>query len=183
MTTLQPFADAGGLTIVTGRPGVGKSSAALDAAADAARAGRVAWSVEEHPVGEFAGVLRTTAADGTFAVVSAAILNTDADVVVIDEVFDSERAAFAARLALTGRTVLAVMPAGDALEALDWFTELATRDEATELGVYTALTAVVRLGDEPDVFTNTREATRALIDGRPSAEIRAAGGRPRTRAA
>ncbi len=168
MTTLHWAANTGGLTIVTGRPGSGKSAATL-AAADLV---------------EDAGCAVVTVAEGTG--VPPALSHGQAptaDLVVIDEVSDSERAAYAVRVALSGVPVLAVVCASDALEALDWFTELATRDDATERGVYTALTAVVRLGGTPDIFVNTAEATQALIDGRPSAAVRAAGAAPRTRAA
>ncbi|WIE80835.1 ATPase, T2SS/T4P/T4SS family [Curtobacterium sp. MCSS17_016] len=177
MTPLRPFIDREGLIIVTGRPGAGKSATALTAAGDSCRAGRAAWTVEEHPAGEYPGLVRLPApVDGAFDDVSRTLLRAVADVIVLDDVFDAPRAAFATRLALTGRTVVAVVSASDVLEALDWFTELATRDDATELGVYTAVTAVVRVGPTPDVFVNTRAATEALIAGRPASEVRAAGG-------
>jgi type II secretory ATPase GspE/PulE/Tfp pilus assembly ATPase PilB-like protein len=184
MTDLRQFVEAGGLTIVTGRPGAGKTVAALEAASAAAMAGRSAVTVEANPTGEWAGLTRHSApADAPFDHPRAALIHSAEDVVVIDEVFDADRAASAVRCALAGSAVLAVVPAADVLAALDWFTELATRDEATEAGVYAALTAVVRLGADPDVFVNTSEASRALIAGRPSAEVRAAGGRPHTNAA
>lgn len=175
MTDLRPLVAHGGLIIVTGRPGSGKSTAALAAAGDSCRAGNAVWTIEEHPVGERPGLVRLEApVHGSFADVSRTLLRANADIVVIDEVFDADRAAFATRLALTGTTVVAVVSASDVLEALDWFAELATMDDATELGVYTALTAVVRTGETPDVFVNTPSATRALLDGRPGSDVRAA---------
>lgn len=154
MTVLRSLVARGGLIIVTGRPGSGKSAAALEATGDSCRA------------------------DGIVAPVGQAQAG---GAVVLDEVLDSVTAGAATWLALDGRTVIAVVSAADVLEALDWFTELATRDDATELGVYTALTAVVRVGDVPDVFVNTAAATRALLDGCPAAEVRAVGGvQPRT---
>ncbi|MGW8431185.1 hypothetical protein ACWGJ9_08675 [Curtobacterium citreum] len=148
MTVLRSLVTRGGLIIVTGRPGSGKSAAALTAAGDSCRADGII-----DPVGQV----------------------RKGNAVVFDEVLDSGAAGAATWLALDGRTVIAVVAAGDVLEALDWFTELATRDDATELGVYTALTAVIRIGGDPDVFENTPAATRALLEGRPAAEVRAAG--------
>lgn len=147
MTDLRPLVARGGLVIVTGRPGSGKSAAAREAAGDSCRADGIV-------------------ARGGQAQAGGAV--------VLDEVLDSVTAGAATWLALDGRTVIAVVSAGDVLEALDWFTELATRDDATELGVYTALTAVVRVGDTPDVFVNTPAATKALLYGRSGSDVRAA---------
>jgi len=171
---------APGLTLVSGRYGTGKSRAALTAAAEAADGNRSVITIEDAPEGDVPGLVRLTpTGERPFAALARRLSQTDADVILVDEVLDIARAEFALRHASAGRSVLAVITSTSALAAIDRFADDASRDYGTELGVYSALRSVVHLrSDERDaeVFVNSDAATRALLAGRPSAEVRAAAG-------
>lgn len=117
----------GALVLFAGSPDSGVTSTLYAAAAALAAAGRAVASVEDPVEAILPGITQVATEPRrgvTFAAVLETLLTKNPDVVLVSRVFDADTARLAARAALSGRLVLAVVHAADSSRVVQPLVEL-----------------------------------------------------------